>query len=138
MEYKFIEENVVNWTFENNVVRFRVPIGVAYDADLNFVRKLLIEIANANQDVLQEPKPAVRLIEFGDSSINLQLWVWTKEKLQRKAVMISELNFAIWEKFREHNIEIPFPQADLHIKSGKVEVKNDSIYLNDFVFHCKI
>ena len=128
---KFIEENVVNWTFENKIVRFRVPIGVAYDSDLKLVKKLLLEVAAENEDVLQEPKSAVRLIEFADSSINLQLWVWTQTKLQRKTAFISNLNFAIWEKFRVNNIEIPFPQTDLHIKSGKLEVENDTIKVSD-------
>lgn len=128
---KFIEENVVNWTFENKIVRFRVPIGVAYDSDLNQVKKLLLEVAAENEDVLTEPKSAVRLIKFGDSSIDLQLWVWTQTKLQRKTAFISNLNFAIWEKFRANNIEIPFPQADLHIKSGKLEVEKDTITVID-------
>lgn len=128
---KFIEENVVNWTFENKIVRFRVPIGVAYDSDLNQVKKLLLEVAAENEDVLQEPKSAVRLIKFGDSSIDLQLWVWTQTKLQRKTAFISNLNFAIWEKFRANNIEIPFPQADLHIKSGKLEVEKDTITVSN-------
>ncbi|HXG85855.1 MAG TPA: mechanosensitive ion channel domain-containing protein [Pyrinomonadaceae bacterium] len=122
---KFIEENVVNWSFANQSVRFRVPVGVAYDSDLNLVKKLLLEVAEENADVLREPKAAVRLIEFGDSAINLELWVWTKEKLQRKTVFISALNFAIWEKFRTNDIEIPFPQTDLHIKTGRVKVKNN-------------
>jgi len=122
---KFIEENVVNWSFANQSVRFRVPVGVAYDSDLNLVKKLLLEVAEENADVLRDPKAAVRLIEFGDSAINLELWVWTKEKLQRKTVFISALNFAIWEKFRAGGIEIPFPQTDLHIKTGRVKVKTN-------------
>ncbi|MEO8574201.1 MAG: mechanosensitive ion channel domain-containing protein [Pyrinomonadaceae bacterium] len=119
---KFIEENVVNWSFENQSVRFRVPVGVAYDSDLNRVKKILLEIAAENTDVLTEPKPAVRLIEFGDSSINIQLWVWTREKLHGRAVFLSALNFAIWEKFRVNDIEIPFPQSDLHIRTGSLRI----------------
>jgi small-conductance mechanosensitive channel len=128
---KFISENVHNWSYENKIVRFRLPIGVAYDSDINFVKELLLEVAEQNKDVLKDPKPAVRLMEFGDSSINLQLWVWSKEKLHRKTVLISDLNFAIWEKFRANNIEIPFPQTDLHIRSGNLKLKDDSVMLND-------
>ncbi|MGI9036122.1 MAG: hypothetical protein ACR2GD_08800 [Pyrinomonadaceae bacterium] len=73
----------------------------------------------------------MRLMEFGDNSINMQLWVWTKEKLQRKTVLLSDLNFAIWEKFRANDIEIPFPQTDLHIKSGKLELKKEAIHLDN-------
>ena len=123
---KFIEENVVNWSFANQSVRFRVPIGVAYDSDLQFVKKLLLEVADENADVLKEPKSAVRLMKFGDSSIDLQLWVWTKDKLQMKTGLISALNFAIWEKFRANDIEIPFPQTDLHIRTGKIKIKNEN------------
>ena len=123
---KFISENVHNWSYENKLVRFRVPVGVAYDSDINLVKNILLEVAAENHDVLQDPKPAVRLIQFGESSIDLQLWVWSKEKLHRKAVLISDLNFAIWGKFRENNIEIPFPQTDLRIREGKLEVKNNS------------
>ena len=124
---KFIEENIVNWSFEENIVRFRIAVGVAYDSDIRLVKNLLLEVARENKDVLEEPKSAVRLMEFGDSSINLQLWVWTKTKLQRKTAFISDLNFAIWEKFRANDIEIPFPQTDLHIRSGKLELKKDVI-----------
>ena len=128
---KFIEEYVINWSFEDNVVRFRIPVGVAYDSDIKRVKKLLLEVARENKDVLDEPKSAVRLMKFGDSSIDMQLWVWTREKLQRKNVLISDLNFAIWEKFRANDIEIPFPQTDLHIRSGKLELKEDTIKLED-------
>ncbi len=124
---KFIEENIVNWSFEENIVRFRIAVGVAYDSDIRLVKNLLLEVARENKDVLEEPKSTVRLMEFGDSSINLQLWVWTKTKLQRKTAFISDLNFAIWEKFRANDIEIPFPQTDLHIRSGKLELKKDVI-----------
>ena len=139
---KFIAENVINWSFANQSVRFRVPVGVAYDSDLRLVKKLLIDAAQENPDVLKEPKPAVRLIKFGDSSIDLQLWVWTKEKLQRKTVLISQLNFAIWDKFQANDIEIPFPQTDMHIKAGKIKVEKNTVTItepedddfNEFVF----
>jgi small-conductance mechanosensitive channel len=123
---KFISENVVNWSFEGKV-RFRVPVGVAYNADVNLAKKLLLRVAEENGDVLKEPKPSVRLIRFGDSAIDLELWVWSKEKLQRKVAFTSDLNFAIWEKFRANNVEIPFPQTDLHIRSGKLKVENGEI-----------
>lgn len=124
---KFIEEAVINWSFRDESVRFRVPVGVSYDSDLNLVKKLLLEVADENPDVLKDPKAAVRLIQFGDSSIDLQLWVWTKEKLHRRTVFISNLNFAIWTKFQANNVEIPFPQTDLHIKTGKIKFKKDTI-----------
>ncbi|HEX8639432.1 MAG TPA: mechanosensitive ion channel domain-containing protein [Pyrinomonadaceae bacterium] len=128
---KFISENVHNWSFENNTVRFRVPVGVAYDSDINLVKKILLEVAAENKDVLQEPLPSVRLLKFNDSSIDLELWVWSKTKLHRKTVMMSDLNFAIWEKFRQNNIEIPYPQTDLHIRSGQLALNNDPMRTNE-------
>lgn len=128
---KFISENVVNWSYENNVIRFRIPVGVAYDSDIDLVRRLLLKIAADNNDVLNNPKPTVRLMKFGDSSIDLQLWVWSKAKLHRKTALTSDLNFAIWEKFRSNNIEIPFPQTDLHLRSGKIELRNDLLNIEE-------
>lgn len=128
---KFISENVHNWSFENKMVRFRVPIGVSYNSDINLVKKILLEVAGENSDVLKDPQSSVRLLRFNDSSIDLELWVWSKDKLHRKTVLISDLNFAIWEKFRANNIEIPYPQTDLHIRTGQLELKNDSVMVND-------
>ncbi len=124
---KFISENVINWNYENNIVRFRIPIGVAYESDIPFVKKLLLEVADANPDVLQDPGPTVRLMKFGDSSIDLELRVWSGAKLHRKGLLTSDINFAIWEKFRENDIEIPFPQTDLHLRSGKIDLNGNSV-----------
>jgi small-conductance mechanosensitive channel len=128
---KFISENVINWSFEGKKVRFRIPIGVAYSADINLAKRLLLRVADENGDVLKDPKPTVRLIQFGASSIDLELWVWSKEKLQRKTVLISDLNFSIWEKFRAANVEIPNQQMDLHLRSGQLEVKGGELAFSD-------
>jgi small-conductance mechanosensitive channel len=121
---KFITENVVNWTLDNNNprVRFRIPVGVAYNTDIDLMENLLLTIAAENADVLKEPAPSVRLREFGDNALNFELWVWSKAKVHRKAAFISDLNFAILKKFRAHNIEMPFPQRDLNIRGGKPEM----------------
>jgi small-conductance mechanosensitive channel len=119
---KLITEDVINWTYDsrNPRIRLRVPVGVSYDSDVNLVKRLLCEVGIENPDVLQEPEPKVRLIEFGDNSLNFELWVWSKAKLHRKTVLLSDLNFAIWEKFKANNIEIPFPQRDLNIRGGRL------------------
>ena len=120
---KFITENVVNWQYNEASVRFRIPVGVAYGTDVRKVEKLLLEVAAAEKDVLEDPPPAVRFLEFGDSSLNLELRAWTSSAVNRRGRLVSALNFAIYDKFREHGIEIPFPQRDLHIRSGVLEVK---------------
>jgi small-conductance mechanosensitive channel len=67
--------------------------------------------------VLHEPEPDVLFDEFGDSSLNFILRVWTTEYSNTPRVLKSQLYYAVFEKFKEHNIEIPFPQRDVHIKS---------------------
>ncbi len=120
---KFITENVVNWKYNDGTVRFKIPVGVAYGSDLHKVEKILLEVAEAEEDVLDDPVPVVRFMEFGDSSLKLELRAWSSSAVTRKGKLISALNFAIYEKFTEHKIEIPFPQRDLHIRSGAVELK---------------
>lgn len=119
---KFVTENVVNWSLTGKDVRFAVPVGVAYGTDLKLVVKLLEEVARDNPDVLASPSPSVRFISFGDSGLNLELRVWSTTLTHRKALLVSSLNFAIYERFAEHGIEIPFPQRDVHIRGGKLEV----------------
>lgn len=128
---KFISENVVNWSYDARRVRFHVPVGVAYDSDVHLVRDLLLKVAEENSDVLQEPPPSVRLMKFNDSSIDMELWVWSESKVQSKATLFSDLNFAILDAFRANNIEIPFPQSDLHFRSGSLDLKNNMITVGD-------
>jgi small-conductance mechanosensitive channel len=121
---KFITENVVNWKYNDASVRFRIPVGVAYGTDVRKVERILLEVAKAEKDVLDDPPPMVRFLEFGDSSLNLELRAWTTTAVNRKGRLVSALNFAIYDQFRENGIEIPFPQRDLHIRSGVLEVKS--------------
>jgi small-conductance mechanosensitive channel len=130
---KFISENVHNWSYHNKSARFRIPIGVAYDSDVDLVKRLLLEVAEENENVLKEPQPAVRLLKFEDSALYLELWAWSETQLHRKGVFTSDLNFAILKKFRENNIEIPFPQTDLHIRSGELKLRRNSLSIGDEV-----
>ncbi len=120
---KFITENVVNWKYNDGKVRFRIPVGVAYGTDVRLVEKVLLEVAKAQEDVMENPAPVVRLMSFGDSALEFELRVWSETQVHRKGVLTSAINFAICDKFKEHAIEIPFPQRDLHIRSGAVEIK---------------
>jgi small-conductance mechanosensitive channel len=120
---KFIDSPVTNWTYGDPRVRFRIPIGVAYGSDLEKVRNALVEVAQENSHVLPQPEPTVFLETFGDSSINLELVVWSKEMSYRPRRFRSDLNFAIAQKLREAGIEIPSPQRDLHFRDGIVRVE---------------
>jgi len=120
---KFIDSPVTNWTYGDPRVRFRVPIGVAYGSDLEKVRNALLEVARENSHVLPQPAPTVFLEAFGESSINLELVVWSKEMSYRPRRFRSDLNFAIVQKLRESGIEIPYPQRDLHFRDGLARVE---------------
>jgi len=120
---KFIDSPVTNWTYGDPRVRFRIPIGVAYGSDLEKVRNALLEVARENSHVLPQPAPTVFLETFGESSINLELVVWSKEMSYRPRRFRSDLNFAIAEKLHETGIEIPGPQRDLHFRDGVVRVE---------------
>ena len=120
---KLISENVVNWSYNDESVRFRIPVSVAYGSDVRLVEKLLLEVARESPDVLEAPPPAVRFLEFGDNGLLLELRAWTSSLAHRKGMLISTLNFGIHDKFKENHIEIPYPQRDLHLRSSAVELK---------------
>ncbi len=121
---KFISENVINWSYIGDNVRFRIPVGVSYDADIDLVSDLLMEVAKLDKHVLTDPPPAVRLVKFAESSLNFELWVWTKSRLNRPGNFKSGLNFAILRAFRANDIEIPFPQRDINFRDGHVSFKD--------------
>jgi len=120
---KFITENVVNWQYTDNNVRFHIPVSVAYGSDAGKVEKILLEVAKENGDVLEEPPPAVRLIEFGDNGLIFELRAWSASLMHRKGRLTSALNRAIYEKFNEAGIAFPFPQRDLHVRGGVLEIR---------------
>ena len=120
---EFISSKVVNWSYTNRNVRFNFPVGVAYHSDPEQVRTILLDVARAHPGVLTDPGPSVLFHEFGDSALQFMLRVWTREFSTVPGVLRSELYFAISRAFKEHGIEIPFPQRDLHIKSGTLNVR---------------
>ena len=114
----FISNTVTNWSHGDPKVRIRVPVGVAYGSDLKLLQRLLLEAAAEHPKALRDPSPVVLFTEFGDSSLNFELGVWTQEMTATPIHFTSEMNFIIDQKLRENNIEIPFPQRDLHVRSG--------------------
>ncbi len=119
---EFVSSSVINWSYTDRDVRFNIPVGVSYSSDPPTVKQLLLEVAEKHPGVMKQPPPDVLFQEFGDSSLIFVLRVWTREYTSRPGVLRSELNYAISKKFKEHGIEIPFPQRDLHIRSGLLEL----------------
>jgi small-conductance mechanosensitive channel len=121
---KFITENVINWSHNDRRVRFRIPVSVAYGSDVQLVERLLLKAAADNPDVLDDPPPSIRLMEFGDNGLLFELRAWSTTLMHRKGLLTSNLNFAILSRFTANGIEIPFPQRDLRIREGHTTVSS--------------
>jgi len=112
---KFIEENVINWSIIEQRTRFYVGVGVAYGSDVELVRKILEECAYEHNEISDDPEPFVRFFDFGNSSLDFQLYFWTNNAFRVENIK-SDIRFAINRKFKENGVRIPFPQRDVHIK----------------------
>jgi small-conductance mechanosensitive channel len=115
---EFINGKVINWSIGDPKIRIHVPVGVAYGSNLETVTRALLGVAAEMEGVLKHPAPEVRFIEFGDSSLNMELLVWTVDAAKH-FFLRSRLNFAIDAAFRCEGVEVPFPQRDVHVKSAR-------------------
>ena len=116
---RFLDSQVINWNHSSPISRLKIPVSVAYGSHLESVRKVLIETAKNHQEVLSMPSPQVFFTEFGNSSLDFNLLVWISKPYKQFQIK-SDLYFKIDSKFREENIEIPFPQQDLHLRSSDI------------------
>lgn len=117
----FVSEIVVNWSHNDQRVRFRIPVSVAYGSDLRQVETVLIQVAANDADVLVEPAAAMRVVEFSDSGVKVELLAWTDSLSHRKGFLVSRLNFGIYNAFRDAGIKMPFPQRVVHLRGAPVE-----------------
>jgi small-conductance mechanosensitive channel len=111
---KFISDIVINWSHIEKRTRFDVAVGVAYGSDVELVKKLLLDCANEHKIISKNPEPFVRFEDFGNSSLDFKLYFWTNDTFRVENIR-SDLRFNINQKFRTNNIQIPFPQRDVHI-----------------------
>jgi small-conductance mechanosensitive channel len=112
-----VTSEVINWSYSNNLIRLEIPVGVSYGSDLEAARDLMLEAAATSPRVLKDPEPVCYLAGFGDSSVNLELRVWLNDPQNGIGSVKSDLLWGIWRRFHEHDIELPFPQRDLHFKA---------------------
>jgi small-conductance mechanosensitive channel len=115
---KFISDNVVNQSFTGEIIRYNVNIGVAYGSDTQKVKEIILDVANKTNGVLKDPTPQVFFEDFGDSSLDFSLAIWASDLWNSRRIL-SDIRFGIEEEFRKSEIEIPFPQRDLHIKTNQ-------------------
>jgi small-conductance mechanosensitive channel len=129
-----ISSQVINWSYEDPNVRISVKVQISYDDDPAQAMEIMLNCASASPRVLSDPAPAVRLMEFADSGIALELRVWVNDPINGFAQVRSDINLAIWKAFKEANITIPYPQRDLHIKSGLPDswASGKSLTMEDF------
>ncbi len=123
-EYLIPNENlminqVVNWSYSSKDVRVKAPVGVAYDSDLELVTKLLYQAVDETDRILAFPKPRVNIMEFGDNSVNFEIRFWIQDPEGGLANIRSDVYMRIWQLFQKHEIEIPYPQQDMHLRSSK-------------------
>jgi small-conductance mechanosensitive channel len=112
-----ISNELINWSYTDNIVRIHVPVGVSYSSDVAAVKETLLEVAKKSEHVLDHPLPEARFLEFGDSSLNFELLVWVDLAKIKIPLVKSIMNYAIWEAFRAKGIQVPFPQRDVWFKN---------------------
>jgi small-conductance mechanosensitive channel len=113
---RFVETNIINWSYQDPKCRLHIPVGIAYGTDPAGVTEALLTAARKEPDVLSDPPPKVWFQAFGDSALDFELLVWIDEP-QNSDPIKSALNFRIECELRQRGIEIPFPQRDLHIRN---------------------
>ncbi|HYE14642.1 MAG TPA: mechanosensitive ion channel domain-containing protein [Pyrinomonadaceae bacterium] len=118
---KLVSQNFLNWSYRERRSRISIHVGVSYDSDVEKVTRTLLRAAEGVQYLLAEPKPSVQFLEFGDSSLNFRLLVWT-DRPRRYPQIKSAINYNIRRLFLEEGIEIPFPQRDLHLRDGSLRL----------------
>jgi small-conductance mechanosensitive channel len=114
---EMVSSKILNWThFGRKPSRLTLKVGVSYDSDVAEVTRVLAEVCKQNPRVLDDPAPQIFFAAYGDSSLDFTVWVHVRLPEDRVPAT-HELNSAIFEAFREHSIEIPFPQRDLHVRT---------------------
>ncbi|MCI5045565.1 MAG: mechanosensitive ion channel [Aquisalinus sp.] len=122
----FMNEGVINWSHQDKVVRIHAPFGITYNhRDVRHVQKAVEEIAMTVERVLDSPRPRCNLVEFGDNSVNFDLRFWINDPRNGVTNVRSDVMMAVWDWLHEQDIEIPFPQRDLHIRSSSISLPEE-------------
>ena len=111
-----ITNRVVNWSFSDRNVRVRIPIGISYNSDPKKAINLCLNATKKASRILQNPPPKCLMRGFGDNSVDLELRFWIDDPSNGVGNIKSDVLLAIWDLFKENEIEIPFPQRDIHLK----------------------
>jgi len=115
---ELMKRDIINYTSITKHIRVRIPIGIAYDADVNKAKEAIIKIGLELDWVMQEPPPKVVVKSFGDSAVNLEARIWISDP-RRRIDTISHINDRVKEVFQEEGVEIPYPKRDIYIKKSE-------------------
>lgn len=123
-EYLIPNENLMinqveNWSYSSKNVRIQVPVGVSYEADMNKAEELMLEAAKASKRVLKTPPPTVWMAGYGESSVDFMIHCWINDPEDGVGNVRSEVLKNLWWLLKDHNIEIPFPQRDINIRTNQ-------------------
>ena len=112
-----ITNQVVNWSHSNRLLRLKIPIGIGYDSDIQLAMKLMLEAAAEVDRILTDPKPSCLLMGFGENSVDFQLRVLDRDPENGIIMSRARFSWGFGSDFKQHGIELPFPQRVLHHKS---------------------
>ena len=116
---EFITQHVVNWSHGNTLVRVETKFGVHYDSDPHLIKQITAEAASKIDRVVESPSPVCHLVEFGDSSLNFVLRYWIKDAEKGITNTKGDVMLAIWDIFKEHNVQIPYPHREVFMHNAK-------------------
>ncbi|MEQ9545008.1 MAG: mechanosensitive ion channel [Marinobacter sp.] len=112
----FVTQDLTNWTLSDPITRVILRVGVAYGSNVDTVQQILMDVADDNERVVDDPAPAVFCVGLGDSSIDFEVRVFVKDLLDIMPLS-HEIHASVTKALREAGIEIPFPQRDLHVRT---------------------
>ncbi len=115
-----ITQQVINWSHSSRKIRIKIPVGISYNADPHKAIDLINKSAHGIKRVLRNPAPKSLLVGFGDNSVDLQLRFWIRDPQNGVGGVKSEIMLKIWDTLKEHGIEMPFPQRDVHLDPESV------------------
>jgi len=112
---KLVSQRVINWSYGDPRARIAIPVGVAYDSNVELVTETLILAAEGVENVLIDPPPRVQFLKFGDFSLDFRLLVWSVQP-RRHVEIKSDINYRVWQLFRERGIDIPYPTTEFRMR----------------------
>lgn len=122
---KFVVEKFLNWSHEDDAVRFTIKVGVAYGSDVEDVVKVLESTLIRNKAVVSSPKPFVQFSNFGESSLEFKMIFWSKHSFEIENIQ-SDIRRDVYKELKNNGLGIPFPQRDVNIKGLDQYLKNQS------------